>query len=121
MLNHCGLHPTLHPDDNETGEGVMTQTAEQVVEEREATHGDVEEQARISQQIQNTLGSAEHWHSLPYHMQQSLQMIALKMSRIVVGDCFHADSWLDIEGYAHMSRNRIPVPPITVISGDPIR
>ena len=94
----------------------MTQTAEQVVGERETTHGDVVEQARISQQIQDVMRSSNHWDSLPDHMKQSLQMIALKVSRILTGDPFHADSWLDIEGYANMSRKRIYH--IAIIPGD---
>jgi hypothetical protein len=40
-------------------------------------------------------------------MQESLDMIVTKMARILIGDPYHHDSWIDIAGYAMLVANRL--------------
>ena len=68
--------------------------------DRGAVYGDYAKQAECAQNIKKAIWFAESDHDLePYHF-ETLDMIATKISRIVCGDPNHADSWLDIAGYA---------------------
>lgn len=40
---------------------------------------------------------------MPAPFQESLDMIANKISRILNGDCYYDDSWRDISGYATLA------------------
>ena len=71
-------------------------------------YGDVVDQAYVAEMIKGALRGGRTWAALDNVMKQSLEVIALKMSRIVSGDPYHADSWFDIEGYAKLGRNRCP-------------
>lgn len=76
--------------------------------ERGKTHGDWEEQSRLSQALKKTMRNHEDgWNALNPMQRDALDMIAVKISRIVVGDPNNIDSWLDVEGYARITRERI--------------
>lgn len=77
--------------------------AQRTLDERGSTYGDVTLQAAVSEDIKRTMRTG-NFNELPPFMQQSLDMIALKISRILVGDPTKLDSWLDIEGYARLAR-----------------
>lgn len=67
--------------------------------ERQKTHGDFEANARCSQELKAVL-RGYGYDSLASPMREALDQIALKMSRIMTGDCDHVDNWHDIAGYA---------------------
>lgn len=75
---------------------------EDITETRQTTHGSFNSNAVFSQALKNeirsTMGSG--WQQLPPEQREALDMIALKLSRIVSGKAFTADHWLDIAGYA---------------------
>jgi hypothetical protein len=48
------------------------------------------------------------WDRLSAHQREALDMIMHKVSRILNGNPNHKDSWVDIEGYAHIVAIRIP-------------
>ncbi len=85
-----------------------------VLQERNSTHGDWVEQATHSQRLKETLQVLGfNWSHLQPWQKESLEMIMVKISRIMNGDCNHVDSWQDIAGYAMLVANelekRIPV------------
>ena len=74
-----------------------------ILTQREKTHGDYKEVARVSQRLKD-----EVWESrLPDIHQESLDMICVKMARIVCGDHNEVDHWTDIIGYAQLVLNNI--------------
>lgn len=71
-----------------------------VLVDRGKTHGDFHDQAAISQQIKSILAHGPR--PLLALQKEALEMIAVKMSRIVSGDPNEIDHWLDIAGYAKL-------------------
>lgn len=66
---------------------------------RQTTHGDFEANAVISQKLKELT----RLHSVGYRdpvQREALDMIALKLSRILSGDGKFRDHWDDIAGYA---------------------
>ena len=67
---------------------------------RNATHGDYAVQAFVAANLKSTMRNADGWHRLSSEMRESLDMVAVKISRILTGDPDFADHWHDIAGYA---------------------
>ncbi len=71
--------------------------------ERDKVYGSFREKAILSQSIMHLLRR----HPTPNMTEaqwEALQMIVHKITRIVVGDPNHLDTWLDIAGYAMLAR-----------------
>ncbi len=70
--------------------------------DRGGNYGEYLTNALLSQRLKRTLTdhASDLGKALPEHMWESLDHIATKMARIVNGNCYHSDSWLDIAGYA---------------------
>ena len=82
-----------------------------LLNEREKTHGDYSELAFVSQYLKLAL-SYGPIDQLPAVHRESLEMICVKMARIVCGDHNEPDHWRDIIGYAQLVLNHIKkVPP----------
>lgn len=91
------------------------QDLEKVLAERGKNYGDFKDQADLSQKLKelvithmitkNQSGAAKY---TPY-MAESMEIILHKIARIANGDPTHADSWLDIAGYARLVSDQIPV------------
>lgn len=66
--------------------------------ERERTHGHAPDVAAVYIAITSALscGTVSHTHSM------AIDMIAMKLARIVCGDPTYADHWRDIAGYAEL-------------------
>lgn len=79
---------------------------EKILEERGATHGNYYDMSRLSQRLKSELMNArrvrsEHGLSpIPHTHLESIELILLKISRIVTGDPNFRGHWDDIEGYA---------------------
>ena len=69
---------------------------------RGETHGDYGAQALTSQGLKTGIRAHRRWDRLTHIQRESLEMIAVKISRILNGDPNHADSWRDIAGYAKL-------------------
>lgn len=72
-----------------------------ILNERGATHGDYSTQAAFSQTLKGLL-RARHPADMTPAMRESLDMICVKVSRLLYGDPAHLDSWVDIAGYANL-------------------
>lgn len=68
-----------------------------VLEEREQTHGDYSETARMAQALKKVM---RHNPRLSDVQKESLDMICVKLARIVCGNPDDHDHWLDLAGYA---------------------
>ncbi len=73
---------------------------EKTIQDRAAEYGDYQLQAGTSQSLKSVMFRTDNWAHLGHAQRESLEMIAVKISRILHGNINHRDSWCDIEGYA---------------------
>lgn len=74
-----------------------------LTDERRKQHGDWRHQAGIARSIKKII-DFEASDSLTAGQREALDMIAVKISRILSGDPNHADHWDDIAGYAYLGK-----------------
>ena len=82
-------------------------TTEELLEEREKTHGDFTIHAIITQSIKRCYGAIGGYEFLTSPQKEALDMIAHKIGRIIAGDSNVKDHWDDIAGYAKLVSMRI--------------
>lgn len=80
----------------------MQRTGETITTERGNTHGEFKVQAFLSRQLKQIMQNSPNWSKMSPHQQEALDMIQHKIARILAGDAYYSDHWLDIEGYAHL-------------------
>lgn len=69
-----------------------------VLSERQKTHGDFFEHARVTQKIKSVF----YGKDLTDVEREGVEMIAHKLGRIAAGDPHFKDHWVDIAGYAQL-------------------
>jgi len=74
---------------------------------RDASYGPFAKQAGMAQTLKAIMRTARGWDNLDSDMKEALDMIAAKMSRVLIGDPKVADSWHDIAGYARLVELRL--------------
>ena len=72
---------------------------DQILNEREQTHGLFREVAGYSQALKTLMRSSRNWAQLDVAQAQALEVIADKMARILCGDPSFPDHWQDGAGY----------------------
>jgi hypothetical protein len=80
---------------------------DQILEERGSRYGDFGSQAIITQNIKAAMRHSPNWTKLPNDMKEALEMMALKVGRILNGDPMWIDSWTDAVGYAQLVVDRL--------------
>lgn len=80
-------------------------TAQEVIESRESTHGDYTAQANFSAYMKEEARKMPKWQNLHGPQAESIDMIIVKISRILTGDPNEPDHWQDIAGYATLVSN----------------
>ena len=87
----------------------MTTDMNVLLAEREKTHGDYVTRALITQDLKRIITHhvADLDRRLDDDMQESLDMIAHKIGRIIAGNPAEPDHWRDIAGYAQLVANRL--------------
>ena len=75
---------------------------QQILKERQQTHGDYSAVAAITHQIKQAHRSGPTYNLLTIEQREALDMLAVKQARIVCGDSNYPDHWNDIEGYAKL-------------------
>ena len=73
---------------------------EKLLESRGGTYGKYTSVSQISQDLKKVMRESPNYSTMPAPLQESLDMIANKISRILNGDPLYEDSWRDISGYA---------------------
>lgn len=76
--------------------------AEALILERQKTHGSFEANATTSQALKGVLYACPHYPNLTPIQREALDMICLKISRIMSGQNMYVDHWQDISGYAEL-------------------
>ena len=72
---------------------------DQILSEREQTHGLFREVAGYSQAIKNVMRTSRNWNRLDVAQAQALEVVADKVARILCGDPSFPDHWQDGAGY----------------------
>lgn len=73
---------------------------------RRATHGEFYKTAHAYQGVKSAIDRYVQ-KELPPQQRYALDMIAVKLARIVAGDNHHEDHWRDIAGYASLVADRL--------------
>ena len=74
-----------------------------LLSERQQTHGSFEMNAIISQRLKKNLRMVHpHYDNLSDVHKEAIDMICLKLSRIMSGQASFHDHWDDIAGYAKL-------------------
>lgn len=81
----------------------------EILNQRENTHGKFSNHAKISQDFKTILhySDIEKWESLNYDQREALDMIVHKIARILNGDADYVDHWADIAGYSTLVANSL--------------
>ena len=74
-----------------------------VLSTREKTHGSYPSTAKIAQSIKDAMRGSPNWIRLTDVQAESLEMIAVKLARILCGDPDYQDHWQDVMGYAKLA------------------
>lgn len=82
------------------------QKIEETLSQRGSTYGDFRENARIGQNIKKAMRDSPNWHVLPPYIAEGLELIALKISRLLSGDPLYYDNYHDLVGYAKLIEDR---------------
>ena len=84
------------------GKPMTDEARDPLLQEREKTHGSFAKNANISQQLKDIFRMNLDYRKIhPVH-REALDMIALKLSRILSGQGNDKDHWDDIAGYAKL-------------------
>ncbi len=78
-------------------------TIDDILIERNSTHGSFADNGRIAQALKNIMRSGPNWNHLDGVEREALDMICSKISRIVSGKLHFPDNWQDITGYATLA------------------
>jgi hypothetical protein len=89
---------------------MATVNTEELLAERQKTHGEYAEHARCTQTILRALQAERGYSALSDMQKETLHMIAHKMGRIVTGNPDIADHYDDIAGYAKLISQRLENP-----------
>lgn len=73
-----------------------------LLESRGSTHGDYGETARLAQMFKLVLRSARQWDKMKDEHRESLDLITLKIARVLSGNPEFAEHWDDIIGYSSL-------------------
>ncbi len=78
-----------------------------LLKDRGARYGNFAEQAKIGQALKNVLWLHDNWNNLSDDQKEAVEMMCVKLARIINGDPDYVDNWDDIEGYARLVSRRL--------------
>ena len=110
----CHLALQMRQRKSEIREGVETALLRDIagtLEERGGRYGDYPEQSRVTANIKAAMRGSKNWEGLHAAHAEALEMIAVKIARILSGDPKYEDNWHDIEGYAHLAKDACGINP----------
>ena len=79
----------------------------EILAEREKTHGSFEEHARITYALKTTIRNTKNWNQLHSDQKEALDMVAHKIGRILAGNPNEPDHWDDTAGYSKLVADRL--------------
>lgn len=89
------------------GENDMAEDIKDTLKERGSRYGNFMQQAQIERALRCVLESTEGWENLAADQKSAIEMVCVKLARILNGDPNYDDNWRDIAGYAQLIVNRL--------------
>jgi hypothetical protein len=71
----------------------MTRGIDDMIKDREASHGVFHDTAGIAQALKTTMRLTKNWESLPAESKEALEQASTQLSRILTGDANIAEHW----------------------------
>ena len=81
---------------------IVMKDVTETLDQRENRYGDYSKVSGTSQWLKDIIRAGDSWSAMEPYMQESLDLIANKIARIVNGDPYYDDSWHDVGGYAKL-------------------
>ena len=78
----------------------MESEIKKLLDTRAMTHGNWDDVSELSQEIKTIFSGQLEWMTMDPQYREALEMIAVKIARIIKGDPGVTDHWADIAGYA---------------------
>lgn len=78
-----------------------------ILKSRASTHGDVGQMFGLSQMLKTLFRSPTPNKNVPAVVMEAVDMICMKLARVVVGNSTFFDHWADIAGYAELARQHV--------------
>ena len=78
-----------------------------ILKERGQNYGNYFDHATLTQNIKRAMRSTNQFDLLDDDMQETCDMLAHKLGRIINGDKYYLDSWDDMIGYVQLIIDRI--------------
>jgi len=107
LRTHMNRRPFPTSDELEAMEAQvqdeLTKVRDPLLNTRQTTHGSFEQNALISQSIKRIMRASGGWELLTDVERESMDMIALKFSRILSGRSLELQHWEDVVGYAKLA------------------
>ena len=85
---------------------VLTQAVDETLQDRNKTHGDFKFQCEITNRLKETVGWGDTGKITSWQ-KEALDMICVKMGRILAGNPCEPDHWHDIAGYARLVEKEV--------------
>ena len=82
-------------------------TTMDIINERAKTHGDYKTTSAWSQSLKDMFRSSGNWTNLNDGQREALEMIAVKLARLLNGNPQFPDHWDDIAGYGKLGATSI--------------
>jgi hypothetical protein len=70
-----------------------------ILDKRGSVYGDFRRNGDVSQALKDVMHGTENWKYMSNAQREALDMVALKISRILTGDPRYIDNWVDGAGY----------------------
>lgn len=80
---------------------------DETLNQRGVTYGKFKDLATISRALKDVMQYTDGWERLECDQAEALEIVALKIARILNGDPNYSDSWVDIAGYAKLVADRL--------------
>jgi len=85
---------------------IVTQAVDETLKSRGSTHGDYKLQCEVTYKLKDAVDWGNRKGLKPFQ-KEALDMICVKMGRILIGNDMEPDHWHDIAGYARLVEKEI--------------
>ncbi len=88
-------------------EEAKTDTVSDILNMRGSNYGRFIDHATLAQVLKDTARSSSSWERMMPDQKEAIDMVMHKIARILNGNPDYVDSWVDIEGYVRLVRERL--------------
>lgn len=74
---------------------------------RSDTHGDFSDNARIAQSAKELWRTTPNWHKMAPYQREAIDLLTIKLARILSGDYDCEEHWNDLAGYPSLVSGRL--------------